>query len=89
MLRFILTRVSLVIPTFLGIAFLAFVLIRLVPGDPIVVRRASAASRRSAMPSCCHRCGFDQPIWSQFADYVGECAARRFRHLAHHANARC
>ena len=35
MLRFILTRVSLVIPTFIGITLLAFVLIRLVPGDPI------------------------------------------------------
>ena len=35
MLRFILTRVSLVIPTFLGITMLAFFLIRLVPGDPI------------------------------------------------------
>ena len=35
MLRFILTRVSLVIPTFIGITLLAFFLIRLVPGDPI------------------------------------------------------
>jgi ABC-type dipeptide/oligopeptide/nickel transport system permease component len=35
MLRFILTRVSLVIPTFIGMTVLAFFLIRLVPGDPI------------------------------------------------------
>ena len=35
MLRFILTRVSLIIPTFIGITLLAFFLIRLVPGDPI------------------------------------------------------
>jgi dipeptide transport system permease protein len=35
MLRFILTRVSLIIPTFIGITLLTFFLIRLVPGDPI------------------------------------------------------
>jgi dipeptide transport system permease protein len=35
MLRFILTRVSLVIPTFIGITLLAFLLVRLIPGDPI------------------------------------------------------
>ena len=35
MLRFVVTRLSLIIPTFIGITFLAFVLIRLVPGDPI------------------------------------------------------
>ena len=34
MLRFILTRVSLVVPTFIGITLLVFVLIRLIPGDP-------------------------------------------------------
>ena len=35
MIRFVLTRIILVIPTFLGITLLAFILIRLVPGDPI------------------------------------------------------
>ena len=35
MLRFLLTRVSLLIPTFFGMTLLAFFLIRLVPGDPI------------------------------------------------------
>jgi len=35
MWRFVLTRLSLVVPTFLGMTMLAFFLIRLVPGDPI------------------------------------------------------
>ena len=35
MLRYLFTRLSLLIPTFLGMTLLAFVLIRLVPGDPI------------------------------------------------------
>ena len=35
MLRFIFTRLSLIIPTFFGMTLLAFFLIRMVPGDPI------------------------------------------------------
>jgi dipeptide transport system permease protein len=35
MLRFLATRVSLVIPTFFGITLLTFLLVRLIPGDPI------------------------------------------------------
>jgi len=33
MLRFLLRRISLVIPTFIGMTLLAFFLIRIVPGD--------------------------------------------------------
>jgi dipeptide transport system permease protein len=35
MLRFVFTRLALVVPTFIGITLLVFVLIRLIPGDPI------------------------------------------------------
>lgn len=35
MLRFFLTRFSLIIPTFIGMTLVAFFLIRMVPGDPI------------------------------------------------------
>ena len=56
MLRFIFTRLSLIIPTFLGIVFLTFILIHLVPGDPVEVQDGRAGDRtRRAMPSCCMR----------------------------------
>ena len=35
LLQFILRRVSLIIPTFFGITLLTFLLVRLIPGDPI------------------------------------------------------
>ena len=38
MLRFLLSRIGLIVPTFIGVTFLSFMLIRLVPGDPIEVR---------------------------------------------------
>ena len=35
MFAFVLRRLALVVPTFLGITLLAFALIHLIPGDPV------------------------------------------------------
>ena len=35
MLRFIAARLGVLIPTFIGVTIVAFMLIRLIPGDPI------------------------------------------------------
>ncbi len=71
MFRFILTRASLVIPTFLGVTFLSFLLIRLVPGDPIEVRVGERGIPPERLAELRHELGLDQPLWKQFADYVG------------------
>ncbi|WP_042704178.1 ABC transporter permease subunit [Azospirillum sp. B506] len=71
MLRFILTRVSLVIPTFLGITFLTFILIRLVPGDPIEVRTGERGIAPERLAELRHEMGLDRALWQQFLDYVG------------------
>jgi dipeptide transport system permease protein len=71
MLRFVLTRLGLVVPTFLGIILLTFTLIRLVPGDPVEVRvgeRGISPERRAEL---LHQMGLDQPLYVQFFDYVG------------------
>lgn len=71
MLRFVMTRLGLVVPTFLGIILLTFTLIRLVPGDPVEVRvgeRGISPERRAEM---LHQMGLDQPLYVQFFDYVG------------------
>jgi dipeptide transport system permease protein len=70
MLRFVLTRVSLVVPTFIGITLLAFFLIRLVPGDPIETmagERGIDAARHEALRK---EFGFDQPIFVQYGIYI-------------------
>jgi dipeptide transport system permease protein len=70
MLRFVLTRVSLVVPTFIGITLLAFFLIRLVPGDPIETmagERGIDAARHEALRK---ELGFDQPIFVQYGIYI-------------------
>ncbi|HYH20501.1 MAG TPA: ABC transporter permease subunit [Azospirillum sp.] len=71
MLRFILTRLSLVVPTFLGVTLLSFVLIRLVPGDPIEVRLGERGVAPERLAELRHELGLDLPLWKQFLDYVG------------------
>ena len=71
MLRFILTRASLVVPTFLGIMLLSFVLIRLVPGDPIEVRMGERGISPERHAELLHEMGLDRPLYVQFFDYVG------------------
>ena len=70
MLRFILNRIILVIPTFIGISILSFGFIRLLPGDPVDVlagERSMSAARRAEL---IHAFGLDQPLWKQYLDYV-------------------
>ncbi|MGQ9366047.1 ABC transporter permease subunit [Azospirillum sp. A39] len=71
MLRFLLTRASLVIPTFFGITLLAFFLIRLVPGDPIEVRVGERGIAPERLAALRHELGLDQPLWHQYLDYLG------------------
>jgi dipeptide transport system permease protein len=69
-LRFLLTRASLVIPTFLGITLVAFFLIRLVPGDPIETmagERGIDPARHAALRA---EYGFDKPLLAQYGIYL-------------------
>jgi dipeptide transport system permease protein len=70
MLRFILTRVSLVIPTFLGITMLAFFLIRLVPGDPIETLAGERGIDPERLEQLRTEYGFDRPIFVQYGIYL-------------------
>jgi len=72
MLRFVLTRLGLVIPTFVGITLLSFAMIRMIPGDPIellVGERSLDPARHEALR---HQFGFDRPLLAQYAVYIGE-----------------
>jgi len=71
LIRFVLRRVSLVVPTFLGVTLLAFMLIRLVPGDPIEVRVGERGIAPERLAALRHDLGLDQPLWRQFLHYEG------------------
>jgi dipeptide transport system permease protein len=70
MLRFILTRVSLIIPTFIGITLLTFFLIRLVPGDPIETMAGERGIDPARHELLRKEFGFDRPILVQYGVYI-------------------
>jgi dipeptide transport system permease protein len=70
MFRFLLKRLALTLPTFFALMFVTFMLIRLVPGDPIEVRRGERGISPERLEQLRHEMGLDQPIWKQFLDYV-------------------
>jgi dipeptide transport system permease protein len=70
MLRFLLTRLSLVIPTFFGMTLLAFFLIRLVPGDPIETMAGERGIDAERHAKLVHEYGFDRPVLVQYGIYI-------------------
>jgi dipeptide transport system permease protein len=70
MLRFVVSRLLLVIPTFLGIILLTFVLIHLVPGDPVQLMLGDRVIDPVRHAQILHDMGLDRPLYMQFLQYV-------------------
>ena len=65
MLRFVLQRLSVLIPTFLGITIAAFVFIHIIPGDPIEVMAGERGWSDEKYKELMQAFGYDQPLWKQ------------------------
>ncbi|NRF70098.1 ABC transporter permease subunit [Aquincola sp. S2] len=72
MLRFLLRRLALTLPTFVALMFVTFVAIRLVPGDPVEVRVGERGISAERLAKFRHELGLDQPVWKQFVDYMAQ-----------------
>jgi dipeptide transport system permease protein len=71
MFTYLLKRLALTIPTFIALMFITFMMIRLVPGDPIEVRVGERGIDPERLAQLRTEMGLDQPIWKQFLDYAG------------------
>jgi dipeptide transport system permease protein len=70
MLKFLLTKLSLIIPTFFGVTLLTFAMVRLIPGDPIELmagERGVTPERHAALAA---QYGFDKPVLEQYFIYI-------------------
>lgn len=72
MIWYIIRRLLLVIPTLIGVAVAVFFLIRVMPGDVVVVKlRADGANvSDEVIEAERRRLGLDKPLYVQFADYM-------------------
>lgn len=71
MLRYLLNRLALLIPTFLGVSIVAFGFIRLLPGDPVLLLAGERGMSEERYAEAMAKFGFDRPIWEQYLDYLG------------------
>lgn len=69
MFGFILRRLGLLIPTFIGVSLVAFFFIRLLPGDPVLLLAGERGISPERYAELMHRFGFDLPLWKQFIFY--------------------
>ena len=72
MLRFTLSRLLLVVPTFIGITLIAFVFIRMLPGDPVLLMAGERGVSPERHAELMAQFGFDKPMWRQYVDYIGQ-----------------
>ena len=70
MLAFLLRRLALVVPTFLGITLIAFSLIHLIPGDPVQVMAGERRLDPVFYAETLARLGLDRPLWEQYLNYL-------------------
>lgn len=72
MLRYIINRVLLMIPTLLGVAVLVFLMLRMMPGD--IVELKLLAEGGAVSPETLQvervRLGLDKTMWLQFVDWM-------------------
>jgi peptide/nickel transport system permease protein len=71
MARFLLHRLLLALPALFGLLVLTFVLLRVLPSDPSVALAGENATPEQ-VAAIRQTYGFDQPLWKQFAVYVGQ-----------------
>jgi peptide/nickel transport system permease protein len=74
MLRYVVTRLLLMVPTLFGVAVLIFLLLRVVPGDVVEARYLTQGSQfqsQELMDIERKKLGLDQPVWKQFTSWIG------------------
>src|SRR3989475_6604647 len=71
MRTYILKRLLQIIPTILGITFVVFIMMRSIPGDPVVSLLGDAYTEENAIKAR-HDYGLDKPILVQYGIWLGK-----------------
>ncbi len=70
MLAFLLKRIGLLIPTFIGVTIAAFSFIRLLPGDPVLLMAGERGLTPERHAQLLKQFGFDRPLYEQYFEYL-------------------
>lgn len=72
MIRFLLARLGVLVPTFLGVTLVAFLFIRLLPGDPIEMLAGERGVSPERHAQLQREMGFDRPLPVQYGVFLGD-----------------
>jgi ABC-type dipeptide/oligopeptide/nickel transport system permease component len=70
MLTYITQRLAQAIPVLVGISILSFLMLHLVPGDPVQIFAGDKPLTPERAAELRHQYGLDRPLWIQYADYA-------------------
>jgi dipeptide transport system permease protein len=68
---FLLKKLATLVPTLLGVTLVAFMLIRLIPGDPVEIMMGERQLEPAAHAALMAQLGLDQPLPTQYLHYLG------------------
>ncbi len=71
MIQFILRRFAHIFPAFIGVTFLTFSLIHLIPGDPVELRAGERGIDPVRHAQIKAEMGLDKPLYIQYFRYIG------------------
>ncbi len=70
MLVYFLRKLGVIIPTFFGVTLIAFVFIRLLPGDPVLLLAGERGMSEQRHAELMAQFGFDKPVIVQYGVYL-------------------
>jgi len=70
MIRFILNRLVLIVPTFIGITIIAFAFVRVLPGDPVLLIAGERGVTAERYQQLMTQFGYDRPLYEQYFSYL-------------------
>src|SRR5437016_510030 len=70
MLRYIVQRVGQLVPILIGISVVTFLMLHLVPGDPVLIFAGDKPLTEARAAEIRHELGLDRPIWIQYWGYA-------------------
>ncbi len=71
LIRFLLRRLIQLAPALVGITLVAFVLLRILPGDPASLMIGARGSE-AEVAALRHQLGLDAPLWQQYVTFLGD-----------------
>ncbi len=71
MLKHIVRRLLLAIPTLLAVFTVIFFIVRVAPGDPAVAVLGDNANQ-AAVDALREQLGLNKPLWRQYVEFLGE-----------------